>query len=271
MKIFIFDVDDTFYSQIQPFEKALRSTCPEIVNRLETQMQEVFVRSRYYSDEVFERSRLGLMSMNDMYIYRIQSALRDFGEAISDEKALEYQKAYQANQYHLELSETMEHILENCNRHCKGAACCEHGKSDEFSTSSKSGGSVKINETIENCQLGILSNGPAEHQWKKIESLGVLKWIDRSKVVISGDVGVAKPRIEIFRLTEKKFPDCTPDEFYMIGDSFHNDIAGAVSAGWKTIWFNHRRRKNLTEISPDYEVQSEKELGDLLEKLLNAP
>ena len=56
---------------------------------------------------------------------------------------------------------------------------------------------------------------------------------------------------------------------YYIGDTFETDIMGAHSAGWHSIWFNHRKR-SMPEVDfrPDYEVGSIEELRALLESKL---
>lgn len=91
MKAFLFDVDDTLYDQVQPFARTFYRLYPE---RNDIDIHKLFARSRVYSDEVFEDSCTGKITMEEMYIYRVQKALADFDIAISDEQALTFQKYY---------------------------------------------------------------------------------------------------------------------------------------------------------------------------------
>ena len=71
----LFDVDDTLYDQAQPFAKA----CEALFGRVYSfSIDALFASSRRHSDEVFELSRSGAISMEEMYIYRIQRAFADF-------------------------------------------------------------------------------------------------------------------------------------------------------------------------------------------------
>ena len=66
MKAFLFDVDDTLYDQLQPFQRAYLKMFgePEGVD-----LERLFSRSRKRGDEVFEASQLGTISMEEMYIF----------------------------------------------------------------------------------------------------------------------------------------------------------------------------------------------------------
>ena len=50
-------------------------------------------------------------------------------------------------------------------------------------------------------------------------------------------IGVIKPGTELFRAFEQKVGR-TPDQLWMIGDSFESDIAGAKKAGWHAVLLN---------------------------------
>ena len=34
----------------------------------------------------------------------------------------------------------------------------------------------------------------------------------------------------------------SPNETLYVGDNYENDVLGAKSANWQTLWFNHRKR-----------------------------
>ncbi|HGA1552701.1 TPA: HAD-IA family hydrolase, partial [Streptococcus suis] len=86
----------------------------------------------------------------------------------------------------------------------------------------------------------------------------VLKYFDKEKIIISQATGFQKPQIEIFNLASKNF-NFLPNQTLYIGDNFENDIEGSLNAGWKSIWFNHRKRK-LPSDTKIHEVQTAKDL-----------
>ncbi|MBQ2659161.1 MAG: HAD family hydrolase [Erysipelotrichaceae bacterium] len=229
-KMFFFDIDDTLYDLAEPFCK----TCDAFFKGdLVLPMDELFLAFRRHGEVSFTAVENGRMTMAEMYCYRLQKAFGEFGTGLSDEEALAFQKAYQKNQYHIVLSEDMRTFF------------------NEFSK-----------DTV----FGVLSNGPSEHQWDKVKSLGLLQWIKKENIIISGDVGVVKPNERIFRIAEEKAEDKEP---WMIGDSFESDITGAHNVGWRSVWINRRRRvakdKNIV---PDYTVYSEKEIIDTLKQII---
>ena len=229
---FIFDIDDTLYNQVTPFEDAYRFLLGDRDYKVD--IVELFVCFRKRSDEVYEQSMRGEMSMKDMQIYRMKKAFEDLNISISEEEAWTLQQIYAKNQKEIKLPETIKEMLDAC----KGKA-----------------------------RLGVVTNGPAEHQMGKALALGLTKWIPEDFIIISGAVGVAKPERGIFEAAlEKMRPD---GEVYYIGDSFVNDVQGAKGAGLKTIWLNRRNHRVPDGAQlPDYIVKTEEELKHLLEEMI---
>lgn len=227
IKAIIFDVDDTLYDLAGPFKK----TCREMFGEdTKMDMDTAFLASRKYSDEVFELSQKGGMTMEDMYIYRFQNAFHDVDMKIGREEALEFQKRYEQNQKDIQLSETMKELL------------------------------TKLETRI---PMGIITNGPADHQWEKIYTLGLTKWIRKEYVFVSGEMKVSKPDRKIFEAAQEVLGAETCELFY-VGDSFANDIEGAENAGWHTVWLNKRNHDKNSEVEPDHIVTTEEALAECL-------
>ena len=72
-------------------------------------------------------------------------------------------------------------------------------------------------------QLGIITNGPVEHQWNKVKNLGLDKWIEKDLTIVSAEYSVDKPDVKLFNIASQKACKKT-DELIIIGDSFKNDI-----------------------------------------------
>lgn len=205
MKALIFDVDDTLYDQIQPFERALERH----IEVAREQIAPLYLSFRRYADEVFEATAIGKMSLKDGHIYRMKHALADFGYQVSDATALAIQIDYDYFQGQIELSPVFPEIFSWCQ--AQGIA------------------------------MGIITNGPYRHQLRKIRTMGLVNWFELEHVLISGQVGITKPNPAIFQLMEERLGMSGEDICYL-GDSFENDVVGAKAANWKAIWFNHRKR-----------------------------
>ena len=227
----VFDVDDTLYEQIVPFKNAYKSLFD-----MDIDMEQFYLLSRYYSDVKFEASRNGEMTMDEYHIYRIQEAARDLGVFLTDEQALNMQKEYKKNQQKLQMSDITINILELAKKN--------------------------------NVKLGVITNGPSEHQWAKIDALGVEKLIPRENIIVSGDLGIInKPDVRIFDAMQEKLQLDT-ESLYYIGDSFENDIVGANNAGWKSIWIN-RYNKECSPGTEIYEkVENNYELFEIIKKII---
>ena len=225
----VFDVDDTLYEQIAPFENAYKSLFD-----MDIDMEKFYILSRYYSDVKFEASRNGDMTMDEYHIYRIQEAAKDLGVFLTDEQALSMQREYKKNQQKLQMSNITKSILELAKEN--------------------------------NVKLGIITNGPSEHQWSKITALGVESWINRENIIVSGDYGINKPDDRIFKIMKEKL-QLPNDSLYYIGDSIENDVVGANNAGWKSIWINRYKQKIPKEVDIYKIVENNNELFEIIEKI----
>lgn len=111
--------------------------------------------------------------------------------------------------------------------------------------------------------LAVVTNGPAQTQHHKIEAIGLGGHFQT--VVVSAEVGVAKPQPEIFDLALKTI-GTPPHEAWYVGDSLETDVAGARRAALAAaVWLNRGGRTSATTgPQPDHEIAS---LTDLLHLL----
>jgi putative hydrolase of the HAD superfamily len=107
-----------------------------------------------------------------------------------------------------------------------------------------------LNQLKNRYQLGLITNGAPDIQWKKING-GRLASIFET-IIISGEHGFAKPDSRLFEIALKRL-NTVKESTVMIGDSLEKDIQGAHDFGLKTIWVN---RKGITDefTTSDYEV-----------------
>ena len=252
IKAILFDMDDTLYDLAQPFYQAYHEVflkeeepCRKLWDAAKAGgdgrkppdadwMERLFLASRKYSDQIFASAQTREISEEEMFIYRIRQALADFGERISEEKAMEFQKAYEKYQQQITLSETIRRLLELCRSRFV---------------------------------LGIITNGVSEHQRNKIQVLKLEQYIAKENIFVSGEVGVPKPSPEIFAHALHKL-GIAPQQAYFIGDSFENDIAGAKGAGLSAIWFCRCGQTVSGGVQPDLTVTRESVLYSLVQRQL---
>ncbi len=110
--------------------------------------------------------------------------------------------------------------------------------------------------------LGMVTNGIGVVQRGRIERLGLGPFFD--SVVISGEVGVSKPRPEIFGLARTQLGHPAADRCLMIGDSLASDMQGGANASISTAWFNPNQSPNTTDITPTFEFNDYDTLVELL-------
>lgn len=85
-------------------------------------------------------------------------------------------------------------------------------------------------------RLAMVTNGLSEVQRARIERLQLDRYFDA--VVISSEVGVTKPRGEIFDIAFDALGRPAKDTAVMIGDSLTSDMRGGADYGIATCWFN---------------------------------
>lgn len=110
--------------------------------------------------------------------------------------------------------------------------------------------------------LGVITNGPTEVQTGQLQATDIVGYFQH--ILISEEVGYAKPHEEIFRRAVQ-LAEASPEEVLYIGDTPQNDIAGARAAGLRTVWINRNQRPWPSELSPpDYTLVSLHQLIELV-------
>ncbi|MCW8985550.1 MAG: HAD-IA family hydrolase, partial [Thermoanaerobaculales bacterium] len=85
-------------------------------------------------------------------------------------------------------------------------------------------------------QLLLATNGIAVVQRPRFARSSIRKYFE--DVVISDEIGVAKPQTGFMEEAFSRMGDPKKSEVLMIGDSLSSDIAGGVNFGMDTCWFN---------------------------------
>lgn len=230
-----FDLDDTLYDQLEPFRYAVGSVLPEVAgNGRDFPLDAVFRRVRHYSDRLWDKYTDGELDLEEMRRQRLQFAFEEFGLALDAPTADALQASYLHGQGQIQLS--------------PGAAELIAGFRDR------------------GLDVGILTNGPVNHQMGKIIALKLEKIIPADRIFISDAVGIAKPDPRVFTHISRNTGH-QPEQCLYIGDAWLNDVTASVEAGWHVAWINRRGTVPDTHHEPDLIVE---ELQHLLPVLLPA-
>jgi len=110
-------------------------------------------------------------------------------------------------------------------------------------------------------RLGAITNGIGDVQRSRLNKAGIDQFFET--VVISNDVGIAKPDPGIFNIAFKDMNLNNKEEILMIGDSLSSDILGGINAGIDTCWINNDI-KEAGKIKPVYTILKITELVEIV-------
>ena len=111
-------------------------------------------------------------------------------------------------------------------------------------------------------KMGIITNGFTSLQQIRLERTGLREHFDL--LIISEEVGVAKPDRRIFDYALEQAGNPDRSRVLMVGDTAESDIRGGMNAEWATCWLNAHQRPLPEGITPDWTVTSLHELELLL-------
>lgn len=216
----VFDVDDTIYDQQAPFRRAIEQVFP---NFKQEDLHKAYIRYRHYSDIGFPRVMAGEWTIEYFRYARTNDTLKDLGyDEINEKLGNHFQAVYENELGNITMLDEMRMTLEFLKE--------------------------------QNIPVGVITNGPTEHQLKKIKKLELYDYMTPNYVIVSQATGFQKPEKEIFNLAAKQF-GMNPETTLYVGDNYDNDVMGAHNAGWKSMWFNHRGRSLPAGTVPEYDVQ----------------
>jgi len=114
-------------------------------------------------------------------------------------------------------------------------------------------------------RMSIVTNGLSEVQEPRMSRLNLMPLFD--SIIVSDDIGVAKPDPGFFEYTFQTIENAPPKETVMIiGDNLNSDILGGLQFGIQTCWLHHGR-PNDTGIEPHFQIEKIDALPNLLTSL----
>lgn len=115
-------------------------------------------------------------------------------------------------------------------------------------------------------RLGLITNGFTELQRARLERTGLRGHFE--VLVISEEVGYAKPHRGIFDHAHGLMGTPDPGSVLMVGDKLETDILGGINAGFDTCWFNPAGIAAADGIAPHHQVQTLAQLQESLQEVL---
>jgi HAD superfamily hydrolase (TIGR01549 family) len=231
IKAVFFDLDDTLHDHLYPFSKAFKDSFPKLFEQID--VASLYKKFRDFSDLLWKNYSNQELTLEELRIARIVMALEFFQKDITNEQASKFQAQYELNLDNLKLFAEVPELIKV----------------------------LKAKEKL----FGIITNGPVQHQFNKINSLGLTNYVSRDHIIISDEVGVAKPNKQIFHYVAQKI-NMIPSEIVYIGDSWPNDVVAPMEAGWNAIWYNHRKRLPDTCHKPLAEINHLLSIIDIVDK-----
>lgn len=111
-------------------------------------------------------------------------------------------------------------------------------------------------------KLALMTNGLLTVQNSRIKKSPIAKYFQT--IVISEEIGVAKPDPQIFEYTFEKIGHTDKKTALMVGDSLNSDIKGGINFGIDTCWFNPKRLSRKKGLHPTYEINKLSELKSII-------
>jgi YjjG family noncanonical pyrimidine nucleotidase len=115
---------------------------------------------------------------------------------------------------------------------------------------------------VNNIKMGIITNGFTELQKIRLEKTEFSHYFEL--IIISEQVGVAKPDKRIFEHTFSMIGEVELSNILMVGDNPDSDVLGGMNAGVDTCWLNANQQACPEGVKATYTVKTLNDLQVLL-------
>ena len=122
-------------------------------------------------------------------------------------------------------------------------------------------GAVELLEALNGrYHLALITNGLADVQYPRLARSGLEAYF--SAIIVSDEVGVAKPNPGIFDVAFNRMNQPAKSEVLIIGDSLSSDMSGGINYGIDTCWYNPQGES--TQLTVTYEIGQLSQLPGIL-------
>jgi YjjG family noncanonical pyrimidine nucleotidase len=124
-------------------------------------------------------------------------------------------------------------------------------------------GAQEVLQSLRNkYRMAVVTNGLQAVQRRRLDRSAIRDCV--AEVVISEEIGAAKPSREFFDTTFARLGNPPKPEVLVIGDNWSSDIQGGVAYGIATCWFNPGRQPRPNGLAITREISSLRELTEWL-------
>lgn len=215
----------------------------------------------------------------------IKALVFDLDDTLYYEKEYVYEgfrtvSEYLESKYHLDKSELYHKMIKILDKDGRGKIfniiCEEYGINEDIKSLVEvyrnTDPSLKLYTDSEeiisyahhnNIKMGIITDGCAKVQWKKINALKLNSIVD--KIIVTDDYGLEfwKPHERSY-LEIAKYFNINPDECIYVGDNPVKDFIGARKCGYKTIRIIREKGDHIHKSLSD-EYEADIKISSLLE------
>ncbi|QHW38038.1 HAD family hydrolase [Staphylococcus ursi] len=232
VKLVIFDLDNTLFSFDELWVRANKDTFKEYTLFKDIDYSEFMKLYKKYDLYFWKKHDEGTITLDELRELRLIKALEHFDLNISREEANKYFESF--------FTKLLSSITIN-------------RKMNELLLSLK-----------ESVNIAILTNGKTKEQNIKIDNLDI-RSVFENNIFISQNIGYEKPNPKAFLNVAFEL-NVDPEECLFIGDSFKNDILGALNVNMSAIWLTDSVEES--HIRNDFYVCKDN-IEVLLKKLLD--
>ncbi|HCA7116084.1 TPA: HAD family hydrolase, partial [Staphylococcus pseudintermedius] len=210
VKLVIFDLDNTLFPFDELWVRANKDAFKEYTLFKNIDYSEFMKLYKKYNLYFWNKHDEGIITLDELRELRLIKSLEYFDLYISREEANKYFESF--------FTKLLSSITIN----------------------------RKVNELLlllkESVNIAILTNGKTKEQNIKIDNLDI-RSIFENNIFISQNIGYEKPNPKAFLNVAFKL-NVNPEECLFIGDSFKNDILGALNVNMSAIWLTDSAKES---------------------------
>lgn len=120
-----------------------------------------------------------------------------------------------------------------------------------------------VREIAARVKVGAVTNGIAFIQHGRLDASPIRPYL--SALVISEEIGAAKPNPRILHQALKELGGVSPSRALLVGDSLASDMACARNAGVDGCWYNPGHKPRPADMPLAWEIDDLAQLKDILE------
>lgn len=227
IQLILFDLDDTLLDFNACWDRGMQEALRVHPYTCDLDPDTLFQKMKHYSEALWYLYEEKHVTFAEYRRIRFAKTLGEFGRETTDELADDFQRLF--SQKNLESMGPTSSLI------------------------------ALMTELSGTYKLGIITNGPLDLSYKKVERLGLSTLFPSDNIFVSEEVGHHKPEPEIYQLALDHF-GVTADQALFVGDSWLHDVAGPIAIGMRAIWLDWKGQQPSTDHQPLAVI---KDLGEL--------